>query len=323
MKFSYPIMFGPDDGTSGSAGGGTAGSDTVSTSNPFEGSTPDTGTGNSDSMPALPTRVGDGERAPETLQQKVEPAKPPVPPPAGLTPEQISELAAQTALRVQSQQKLTPTTAAAKPPPAPLSDAEFNQRFGVVTVDAKTYTDIFGFAPEKPEQVQALHNFGQGLVKQTMRMAQFLHQQELAKVRSELTGQVAPILQTHQATVEREMRNEFYTVNPDLKEFEALVDEIVDKLQTEAKVKGPLFQGTPAEQKAAAFNFVATRARTLLGRSAPSGQAAPQQVTSQQQQQVQQPTRRMSTMSMGGQSSGAGVAAVNSRSSNDAKSIFG
>lgn len=316
MKFRYPIMFGPDDGTSGSAGSGTAGSDTVSTSNPFEGSTPDTGTGNSESMPALPTRVGDGERAPETLQQKVEPAKPVVAP-AGLTPEQISELAAQTVLRVQSQQKPTAAPVAAKPAPQPLSDAEFNQRFGVVTVDAKTYTDIFGFAPEKPEQVQALHNFGQGLVKQTMRMAQFIHQQELAKVRNELSGQVAPILQTHQATVEREMRSEFYSANPDLQEYDALVQEIVQNVQR----SGQKFQGTVAEQKAAAFNFVAARARTLLGRSAPSGQAAPQQVTSQQQ--VQQPQRRMSTMSMGGQSSGTGAATVNSRSSNDAKSVFG
>lgn len=322
MKFRYPIMFGPDDGTSGSAGGGTAGSESVTTSNPFEGSTPESGTGNSDAMPALPTRVGDGERSPETLQQKVDPAKP-VAAPAGLTPEQISELAAQTALRVQSQQKPTAASVAAKPAPQPLSDAEFNQRFGVVTVDAKTYTDIFGFAPEKPEQVQALHNFGQGLVKQTMRMAQFIHQQELAKVRNELSGQVAPILQTHQATVEREMRSEFFTQNPDLKGYDALIDEITAGLQVQARQsKTPLFQGTVAEQKAAAYNFVAARARALLGPSAPSGQAAPQQVTSQQQQ-VQQPQRRMSTMSMGGQSSGTGAATVNSRSSNDAKSVFG
>lgn len=322
MKFKYPIMFGPDDGNSGSLGGGTAGTTApVTENNPFEGSTPDTGTGNSE-MPVLPTRVGEGEKEPETLQQKVEPAKPASLQSQPLTPEQIAELTAQTVLKVQAQQKSAPPVAP-KPPVQPLSDAEFNQRFGVVTVDAKTYTDIFGFAPEKPEQVQALHNFGQNLVKQTMRMAQFMHQQELSKVRNELTGQVTPLLQSHQEARQRELRNEFYETNPDLKEYDALVQEIVNNLTNEAKVKGPLFQGTPAEQKTAAFNFVATHARTLLGRSAPSGQAAPQQVTSQQSQHVQQPTRRMSTMSMGGQSSGAGVAAVNSRSSNDAKSIFG
>jgi len=319
MTLKHSILSGPEDGNSGSLGGSTDGnSSTPSTANnPFEGSTPDQGTGNADLMPTLPTRVGTPERAPEQLQER-EKVTPPVTPPAGLTPEQISELAAQTALRVNQQSRPAPTVAPAKPAPPPLTDAEFNQRFGVVQADAKTYTDIFGFAPEKPEQIKALNDYGQNLVKQAMRMVQFMQSQELSKVRSELTGQVAPILQTHQATVEREMRNEFYTENPDLKEYDALVQEIVQNVQR----SGQRFNGSPAEQKVAAFNFVAARARTLLGRSAPSGQAAPQQVTSQQQP-VQQTQRRMTPMSMGGQSSGTGAAAVNSRSSNDAKSIFG
>lgn len=318
MKLNFPIMSAPDDAHSGSLGGSPDGSAvSVTADNPFDTTT------STESMPSLPPRVGEPEKAPETLHQKVEPVKPVVAPPTppSLTAEQISELAAQTAIRVNRQSQ-PPPQAPAKPAPQPISDAEFNQRFGVVTADAKTYTDIFGFAPEKPEQIQALNNFGQNLVRQTMRMVQFMQTQELGKVKTELTGQVSPLLRSHQESVEREMRNEFYTQNPDLKDFGALIEEITAGLQVQARQsKTPLFQGTVAEQKAAAYNFVAARARTLLGRSAPSGQAAPQQVTDQQQ--TQQPQRRMTPMSMGGQSGGAGAATVNSRSSNDAKAIFG
>jgi len=309
MKFKFPVYFGPEtDGTSGGGSESSGGTDGASESNPFVGS----------SAPTDGVRVGQPELPPDQLprketvpQERRQPTQATPPPQMTLSPEQIAELAANAALRVGGRQEASREQA--PPQPRPVSDQEFQQHFGVVNLDAQGYANILGFVPEKPEHIKALNDYGQNLVRQALRMSQFVFQQELGKLRGEFSGQFQPLLETHKQTVERQLFDEFTSMNPDLKDHGALVQEIVTNL----RLSNHQFQGEGAQKKLNAFNFVADRARTLLGKGAPQGSTTPQQ----QPTSAQPAQRRMTPMSMGGTQTSGGSASK--QPLNDAVAIFG
>lgn len=276
----------------------------------------------------LPNRVGEPTPAPETLQQ-FPPTVPPVTE-SGMSPEKLTQLAAETA--VKEMQKLRESTAPAAsvkppaPPTQPYTDADFRRDFKVVDLNEKNFTEIFGYVPEKPEQVVAANRFFQNLVVQAVTMSNFLAKQESDRFRNEYSSTVNPLVQERTQRYETDLRNRFHTQNPDLKGYGALIDEITKDLNNQYrqglfKVEGT----TQAEREAFAFNFVAARARKLLNLpNTPIGQSSAQTQQGQNTTTTTQttPQRRMPPLSSGGRSSGTGAATGQESSGVNLRSLF-
>ena len=235
------------------------------------------------------------------------PAPAVVPQQQQLTPERIADIAAQAAIRVGQQQ-----TPQVQPAPQPqMSQEEFNKTFNVVNLNANDFAAITGYVPDKPEQVAALNNFAQGIVKQALTMAQVHIASVTQSLEQRFGQQISPLTQQREAQVGEAVKNEFFTAHQDLKDLEPLVTEIANQ----AKTSGQKFAS-----KEEAFKFVADRVRSLVPR-APTAASQPG-ATAPNQPQGQQPVqRRMATTSVGSQASSSGGSATGSKS--DAKSIFG
>ena len=246
-----------------------------------------------------------------TQQQQGVPTSSPQPQhvaPASLTPQQIAEIAAQAAARVN------PQTQQAAPRPQ-LTQEEYDRTFNVTKVDAKRFEAIIGYAPEKPEQVAAFNSYGQEIARQALTMANALFEHKLAELKSEFQGQINPMQTLHRQQFERQLESDFLTFAPDLKDYRSLY-EMVGKT-TAADIKAgtmPQF-----DTKDALFKFVADKTRSLLPASVlqTTNGASPQGGTPQTQQTTQ---RRMTTASTGGQVS-AGTSSATKQ--NDAQTIFG
>ena len=229
-------------------------------------------------------------------------------PPAqqALTPEQIANIAAETASRFNQQQ----APAATKPAPAALSDEEFNKAFNVVTVDDKTFQSIMGYTPDSPEQVKNLQNFSQAIVKQTMTMAEFRMNQKLQELEGRFTGQLTPIVKERETQIAQKTEEEFYTTHPELKGHEALVREIASNLHA---------QGHKFTDKTQAFKQVAEKVKSLLPANLLSS-GTNQQQSPQNSNQPVASKRTMATTSVGGQTS---ANTGTNRPVTDARSLFG
>lgn len=270
-------------------------------------------------MAPLPTRVGTETPAPEKLHET--PAAPveqkPVVPQA-ITEERIAEISAQVAAKYGAPK----VTEQAAPQAPQITQEQFNERFGVVSLDAKGYQDIMGFQPENPGQVKALNDFGQGLVRQTMRLMTYLQEQNIQRLESKITGQISPVIQSQQAAEVQRLQSDFYTKHPDLKDYEGLVVELADKLDRDVKAGRKQFSGTREQKISQAFEHVASEVRRLARLNAPNGgsQGSPAQQTTQQQT-TSQPSRRMAPLSQGGQAAGSNGATSSKIS--DAQFVFG
>jgi len=223
-----------------------------------------------------------------------------------LSPEQIADIAAQAAVRVnQSSAQSGKTTAQEQAQPA-MSQEQFNKTFNVVQLDQAGFTEIMGYTPDSPKQVEALNNFAQGVVRQALTMAQ-VHVQSVTRDLEQRFGSVVnPITAERDAQVGAQLQQEFFQTHPQLKAAEPLVIEIANKV----KASGRKFQ-----TREEAFNFVAEETRRLL----PQGFQSP--TTGINPPQTRSVTRQMTPTSVGGQvSARTGSAAAGP---SDAKAIFG
>jgi len=257
-------------------------------------------TGNAPETPVVETKPVTPVAAPTTPA-----VTPTAPTQQQLTPDQIADLATQAAARHAQANRPVETPAQQQG----MSQEEFNKTFNVLNVDAKGFQDMFGFAPENAQQIANVNNAFQGAVKQAVKMATYLAGQEVAKLRTELTGQVAPIVNQQKNNRENALRQGFVAANADLKDYMPLVETIAKQMVTE---------GRKFQNETQLFSEVAKHVRGLL--RMPTAQAAQGTV---QTPQSQPNTRQMATVSTGGQSSGAPTTTSGRGAPSTAKTLFG
>lgn len=203
-----------------------------------------------------------------------------------------------------SQEQLERLLAARSQPAAPvqqgspqLSEAEFRKEFNVFEADSASYEATFGVVPT-PAQLAAYNNHLQGVAKQAVTINRYLMDQRV----KEIEAKFQPVQQTFKTQQEQAHFNEFVADYPGLKDYGALLKEVVEA----ARSRGMSFN-TPAEAK----QFVAAQAAKLLGKSVETFKvsAAPAQGQPNQATTQQSGNRSMSTTSMGGRSGSNGGAA--------------
>lgn len=206
-----------------------------------------------------------------------------------MTEEQLAALAATITKAAQ--------TAAPAPqqPPQPLrpmtpeEQAQFDREFNVVRVTPEIFQGIMGFAPEKPEQLKALENFAHSIMRMSASMTMYQMNNTIKAREEAVRAEFTPIQAHYQQQQSQQLQQTFFERHPDLKGSDALIVEITKA----AKADGLKFKSSDE-----IIEFVANRARTLLGKGAPSSS------TQGQQPQGQRPA--MPTTSMGGRSGGQG-----------------
>lgn len=208
--------------------------------------------------------------------------------PAGvtMTEEQLASLAAKMAAGIAPQAPAAPQTPQQM---TPEQQAQFDKEFNVVRVTPELFQSILGFAPENPAQLKAFENFAHGIVRQAAAMTMFQVQQMAKEREGALTQRLSPVLQHHQEQQAAKLETDFFTAHPDLKDFGGLVAEVA----AAEKARGTTFK-SPKE----AIDYVANKARTLLGKGATPGGTTPS--TTVTKPTVTKPS--MPTVSTGGRS---------------------
>jgi hypothetical protein len=222
-------------------------------------------------------------------------------PQATLTPEQLATLAStaaqQTVSRMQAPSQGQQQT-------QQFTEADFNKTFRVPTLDAARFQAITGYAPDKPEQVAALHAWGQDLVREALAMGNY----QLEQARSAVEGRLNPLLEAQQAQADRAIDNEFFTSNPPLKQVEGLVRQATTALRNE---------GARFDTKEQLFTAVKARVEGWLGGLTPHlATISPQGVA----QSTPASGRTMASIPTGTQQSSFQRPAT---TAGDAKTIFG
>lgn len=182
-----------------------------------------------------------------------------------------------------------------QPAPAGPSDEEVAKQLGIVNFTPETYKAAFG-VDATPEQVKAFNDYGQGIAKQAVTIANILFDRKFTELQSSL----APYTQVIQQQEANRIKGEFFKSNADLAGYE----ELVTQQYQLAKASGRKFATLEEAGK-----FVADQTRSVLKSlgitpAAPkpadgtptSGKSAPQ-------------TRQMAPQTMGGKGSGAPSAA--------------
>jgi len=280
-------LMAPETGTA-PAGGGDGGAK-VTVGGPeavFGGSAP------TPAPSVVPTTESQETPAPEGqgATPAAQPQTPATNPPVAMTEEQLAKLAQTIAASHKPAPQTQPDT---NRPLTPEEQAQFDREFNVVRVTPETFTSILGFAPENPQQLKALENFAHGIVRQAAAMTMFQVQQMAQERQKALEGRLAPVLQTHQEQAAASLEQKFFTKHPDLKDFGALIQEVA----LAEKARGTQFK-SPEE----AIDFVANKARALLGNRASSGTTQTSTATN-----GKQPTKpSMPTTSVGGRSGSSG-----------------
>jgi len=164
------------------------------------------------------------------------------------------------------------------PPPAPVQQpptaeeiAQFEKQFNVVRVTPDTYKAILGVAPQSEAQVKALENLLHSAARQGISMSTYTMQQKMDERFKALESRYAPMQDYVTQQQVKALETSFLSAHPDLKDHQALVKEVA--VATRAN-------NIPFKSQQEAFQFVADRARSLLGKAAPTGQ---QRSASQQQ----------------------------------------
>lgn len=208
----------------------------------------------------------------------------PAPTTVAMTEEQLATLAQKMAASVQPRQ----TQPEAPATLTPEQQAEFDRSFNVVRVTPEIFQSIMGYAPENAAQLKSLESFAHGIVKQAAAMTMYQVQQLAQEREGRLTERLSPVLQHHQQQQATAVENKLYELHPDLKDFGGLVAEVA----AAEHARGTRFKSTDE-----AINFVANKARTLLGNRAISGTT---QSTTTQGNTSSKPS--MPTTSVGGRS---------------------
>lgn len=304
------------DTNGGGTGTATAPATTpVSNDNPFAASSTNapasTPTSTQSQTPPAASAAQTASTAPAGQVPPTQAAQQTPPAQQQLTTEQIADIAAQAAARVGQQTTQQAAAQGQQQQRPQMSQEEFNKAFNVVQLTDKDFATITGYVPDKPEQVAALNTFAQNIVKQALTMAQVHIQSVTQSLEQRFGQQVAPLTQQREAQVGAQLKSEFFQTHTDLKDLDALVEEVANNV----KASGRTFA-----DKESAFKFVADKVRLLVPNRAP--------VTSQQQtgatasnQGQQVVTRQMTPTSVGGQAGASGGSAT--APITDAKSIFG
>ena len=241
----------------------------------------------------------------QPAQTQVQTPEVPVAPVAPqMTPETIA-----TAVRAG----MEPMVAAMRPPPQVQmpTDADVMKQMNVFNAGPQDFEQMFGFAPERPEQLAALNNALQGVARQAVTIAQFLNKQAVDQVRSEMMPYVNAV-RAEQAT---KYETEFYKGNEDLTPYKPLVMQVF---------KGALAEGRRFPSPNDAAKFVADTTRQLLKDSgiplgvATGGRGAG--TTGQTTPGSSQRSRTMTPTSMGGRGGGSSSATP---TKNTAEAVFG
>ena len=290
--------------TTGQTAQASTGSDqgsAPSNSNPFETSQTPAPTGQaepSQSQTPAPSEPSQPTEPEGQTPQTPDPAQTPAAAP-GLTPDALRDSIVAGIVAAQQRQQPAQPAAPAEPQMTP---EQFRERFGIPTIDARVYEQLFGVAPDKPERVAALENLFHSHLRAGLKMAQEIYQSRIAEVQQQLQQQVAPLMTAHQRAQEAAIQTEFFGANPDLREEVALVNEVKDAM---------IARGVRFSSKEEMFKQVGAAARQLLARY--KGQPVGGQTT-QPGSQPTQPTgsrpspRTMTPSSQGGRggSSGSG-----------------
>lgn len=201
-----------------------------------------------------------------------------------------------------------------------LTDQQFNEMFGVVTATPELYTSIFGFAPEKPEQVVALNSMLEGINRSSLKMANYMFDQKLKAMEEKLSGQIRPVLQANTQEIEKKLETEFFQTYPGLTDHRPLLVEIRDLIEAQVKA-GKITFNSPKEL----IDHVAERASKLLGKPVAelTKVVAAQGTGSTGQQQSTVQSRQMTTTSVGGRVGSATATGASKKPKSTAETLFG
>lgn len=268
--------------------------------NPFETSPTPAPAGQSEPSPkpTTPAPTASEPVEPSTDgQTSTEPVQPAASP--ALTPDALRDSIVAGIVAAQQRQQPAQPAAPAEPQMTP---EQFRERFGIPTIDARVYEQLFGVAPDKPERVAALENLFHSHLRAGLKMAQEIYQSRIAEVQQQLQQQVAPLMTAHQRQQETAIQTEFFGANPDLREEAALVNEVKDAM---------IARGVRFSSKEEMFKQVGAAARQLLARykGQPVGGQATQPGSQPTQPSGSRPSpRTMTPSSQGGRggSSGSG-----------------
>lgn len=144
-------------------------------------------------------------------------------------------------------------------PERELTTAEFNAKYGIPTVDAAFMQRILDADPAKG--AQAL----QSLIIQAVRSGALISKDLFSSDLQKFRGEVEPSMKYYQTEQirkrEEALRTEFYTLNPDLKGEEALVDELTAAMV--ARVNAGQLKISSKEE---GFRMVADGAKKIVAR---------------------------------------------------------
>jgi hypothetical protein len=219
----------------------------------------------------------------------VQPSAQPPAPAVTLPEDQLQKIITQSyemaQRNVQAQQ---PPPVATPVPTKEQSDEEFAKFFGVPKVDESLYVAILGMKPENPQQIQALNDFGQALVKQAVRVATFYATQKMREAEAKVAPYVAQ-LQQQSNTEEQKM---FFTKYPDLEPHM----DLIGMVKADAIRRGISF-----DTKEKAMDFLAQKTNAILEQIRTGKAPAAPGVTAQAGQNQSQ--TRMTPTNIGGMSS--------------------
>lgn len=195
--------------------------------------------------------------------------------------------------------------------PRQMTDAEWNERYKIQTIDAKVITALMDTDPAKAAAV--LNSIMTGNMRSAVLMAKDMFESQLKTYRDEVAPDISA-WRTHQAEIrEQKAQDAFYKKYPDLANERELVKEMTDALHGKIKT-GQISFKTEAE----AFEAVAQASRKLLARMNKSGGNGAAGTGTQSQQQQQSSSRQMTAASSAGHQ-GTGRTATPS----DEEKIFG
>ena len=171
------------------------------------------------------------------------------------------------------------------------SDEEIRAQLGIYNANEGDYEAILGVKPTA-EQVGALNRVLQAIAKQSVTVSNVLTQQALKQYQDSINPYIGFVRQQEATRVQ----NEFFTENSDLKGFEPLVAKEFQSLMS---------SGAKVPNIAEAKKLLAERTRATLKSIGVTPGASQQRTTQQAPAVPGQQSRRMTTTSVGGRTSGS------------------
>ena len=244
----------------------------------------------------------------------VEPTQPAqATPPAAMTPEQIAQIASQSALATQ-QQQMQLQAQQQEQQPKQYTAEELN----VYSMDEEKFAKIFD-SEDKAVAIGAMNDMLQGVAKQAYTMAQIHANNQLQERFTQLDQRLQPHLTFAQQQQEQAMAQQFYSSYPHLNGMDSVVQQVTAQMNLE-QVKYPTQQALFAEVEKRTQAII----QTISGQPAQKV-AGVQGQTPQQVQPTQQiPNKpQMATVGAGGTGGAGGGQGTSPAKPNAAKSIFG